>query len=193
MHDPIIREALHKKVLKKHHQDKNTIVVDEFGLDHGSIRADIAVLNGVLHGYEIKSCADSLNRLPSQEKLYSAVFDKVTLVVSEKHLSEAIKIIPEWWGIHLVYTGKNGGIYFRSFRRGVLNKLVDPEYLARLLWRSEALDLLKKYEVKGSILRSSRHYLYEEISKLCNLPEIKQFVLDSIKSRECWRGHLQLS
>jgi hypothetical protein len=53
--DRDVREALHRKVLKEHHGDADTLVLDELGLRHGTCRVDIAVVNGYLHGYEIKS------------------------------------------------------------------------------------------------------------------------------------------
>jgi hypothetical protein len=48
-------------------------MLDEFGLEHGEVRVDVAVINGELHGYEIKSERDTLERLPRQVKAYSAV------------------------------------------------------------------------------------------------------------------------
>ncbi|WP_128815240.1 hypothetical protein [Vibrio sp. 624788] len=53
--DSEIREAFHKKKLKSQHEDNQTLVIDELGLMHGSNRIDIAVVNGCIHGYEIKS------------------------------------------------------------------------------------------------------------------------------------------
>jgi hypothetical protein len=66
--DRDVRQALHRKVLKEHHGDANTLVVDELGLRHGTCRVDIAVVNGFIHGYEIKSDADTLERLPRRRR-----------------------------------------------------------------------------------------------------------------------------
>jgi len=63
MNDAGIRRNLHCKKLRRHHVDPDTLVVDELGLKHGKCRADIAVINGHLMGYEIKSDDDSLRRL----------------------------------------------------------------------------------------------------------------------------------
>src|SRR3954453_16495336 len=99
MRDREVREALHSKVLREHHGQANTLVVDELGLRHGMVRVDIAVVNGFLHGYEIKSDADTLSRLPTQVDVYSKVLDRATLVVGERHVEKAKLCVPEWWGI----------------------------------------------------------------------------------------------
>lgn len=75
--DAIIRKYLKEYLAKAHKDDKRVRTVDELGINHGDVRADIAVVNGVFHGYEIKSDLDTLNRLPRQAEAYSEVFVKV--------------------------------------------------------------------------------------------------------------------
>lgn len=94
MRDRDVRQALHRKVLKEHHGDADTLVLDELGLRHGTCRVDIAVVNGYLHGYEIKSDSDTLERLPAQIATYGLVLDRATLVVGERHLEKAKPLIP---------------------------------------------------------------------------------------------------
>ena len=74
--------------------------MDEFAILEGSGRIDVAVVNSKLHGYEIKSAVDTLERLPSQQESYSKVFDRITLVADERHIPEAVKILPPWWGLN---------------------------------------------------------------------------------------------
>ena len=54
MNDGRIRAAFHGKILRRQHLCPETLVLDELGLMHGRCRADIAVVNGCLIGYEIK-------------------------------------------------------------------------------------------------------------------------------------------
>ena len=54
MNDERIRAAFHRKVLRRHHANANTLVIDELGLKHGKRRAVIAFINGHINGYEIK-------------------------------------------------------------------------------------------------------------------------------------------
>jgi hypothetical protein len=192
MRDPVIREALHRKILHKYHEDDRSIVLDEFGVNHGAIRADIAVVNGILHGYEIKGSADKLHRLPAQAEAYSFVFDKVTLVLSECHLTDAMELIPAWWGVYVTSIGKREGIHFHFHRKALLNKEIDKEKLAQLLWHPEAVELLTKQGYKKSALRQPRHILYKEIAQTCDIFELREYVRASLKKRKGWRDHSPL-
>jgi hypothetical protein len=84
MRDRDVRKALHHTVLKEHHGDTNTLVLDELGLRHGAVRVDVAVVNGHLHGFEIKGDSGTLDRLPSQVAINNAVLDRAMLVVGER-------------------------------------------------------------------------------------------------------------
>src|SRR3989338_11292875 len=104
--DKIIRVALREILGKerKNYKSEEKLpaeIFEEFGVSHGTARIDFAIVNGVMHGYEIKSDRDTLDRLPDQMREYNAVFDKMTLVVGRHHLYEALAIIPEWCGIIL--------------------------------------------------------------------------------------------
>ena len=94
MNDEQIRQQFHRESLRRHHDDSETVVVDELGLKHGRCRADIAVINGHFTGYEIKSDNDSLRRLPVQIDVYSAVFDRASVIVGEKHACAVKSLIP---------------------------------------------------------------------------------------------------
>ena len=85
----ILRATLRSRLASQHHKETDTVFIDELGVCQGSAKIDIAVVNGQLHGYEIKSDRDSLRRLSSQAVLYSKVFDRVTLVCGERHVSHA--------------------------------------------------------------------------------------------------------
>ncbi len=61
-----------------HECDHDTKVVQEMGVWNGTVRIDIAVINGELGGFELKSDSDNLLRLPAQAELYSRVFDRMT-------------------------------------------------------------------------------------------------------------------
>ena len=84
MLDRDVRLAVLNKVLKEHINDTSTLVIEEMGVNHGRNRVDIAVINGEIHGYELKSDSDNLLRLPKQAEAYSNIMDKVTLVVGLK-------------------------------------------------------------------------------------------------------------
>lgn len=62
--DGDVRRAVYARMLGSAMRSADTLVIDELGLDHGSCRIDIAVINGHIRGLEIKAEADTLARLP---------------------------------------------------------------------------------------------------------------------------------
>ena len=139
--DAQIRELLLPFVHQEHSGSPSTIFFEEFALYGGTNRADLAALNGISHGYEIKSDRDTLLRLPQQVKAYNAVFERATLVSANRHLSSARSIIPAWWGIVCVECRPLSGIYLKRIRESRPNPSPDSEAIAALLWRPEALHL----------------------------------------------------
>lgn len=187
MNDPAIRKAVHSRIVKHHHNSPNSLVVDELGILHGKARIDIAVINGVIHGYEIKSEEDNLKRLISQVKSYNSVFDKLTLVVAEKHSKEALSIIPEWWGVTVATKGIRGGIHFDHHKRAGTNQNIDPLSVAKLLWKSEAIELLISIGCKGKDLSGNRAELYCRLIDRLSLNELQTIVRNTLKERPNWR------
>src|SRR5687768_3916541 len=141
MHDRDVRTAVRKWLAELHADDEDTRVVEEMGIWAGTVRIDVAVINGELQGYELKSERDTLVRLPRQAEFYNAVFDRVTIVLADRHAAKALPIIPEWWGVKCATVDESAGVELRPLREAVRNPAVDPLQLARLLWRDEALDV----------------------------------------------------
>jgi hypothetical protein len=188
MRDLDVRKALHSRVLRDHHGDPNTLVLNELGLRHGRCRVDVAVVNGSLHGYELKSDKDTLERLSFQVETYGKVLDRATLVVGERHAEKAIPMLPDWWGIKVASQGIRGGISFEHYRPASLNTEVDPIALAELLWQVEVVAILSNRGVTGADLRKPRAHQYRLLTELLKLNELRDQVRVCLKSRENWRG-----
>ena len=124
--DATIRTAFHLKRLRSVHQNPRTLVLDELGIDHGRQCADIAVINGRMTGYEIKSDRDTLDRLAKQIAGYNRIFDYAAVVATDRHLPQALRMLPLWWGIIGVSAGSRGGLRFRTVRKGSLNPKANP-------------------------------------------------------------------
>lgn len=188
MLDRDVREAVKNKVLKAHINDPSTLVIDELGLNYGRNRVDIAVINGEIHGYELKSDSDTLDRLPKQAECYSLVMDKVTLVVGEKHSREAIALIPDWWGIKIAVMGKNGGIHLTTERKNKKNKNIDPHELLKLVWKEEIMRLLSlRIAVDWRIRKLKKKDIYQLVVDNFSLQEIRDYTRFILKSRTDWR------
>ncbi len=187
MNDIEIRQNFHRKKLRRQHSQKDTLVIDELGLNHGKCRADIAVINGYLVGYEIKSNNDSLRRLEEQINAYNAVFDKISIVVGDRYIDSIKNYIPEWWGVILTVRGLRGSINFDIVRKAQTNKKIDPISIAQLLWRNEAEEILQQKKLPPKILRQPRAVLYEYLADTLNICELRKFVREYFKRRKNWR------
>lgn len=186
--DQEIRSAFHRKILSHHHKSPNTLVIDELGLMHGSNRIDIAVLNGHLHGYEIKSSQDTLARLPEQIQAYSSCFQKLSIVVDSKHLSGVLDLTPSWIGIIEATKGSRGAVGFSIVRKSLFNNDVDLFSLAHFLWRKEAAYILDKKGYDKRTLRLPRQKLYKEISNIVTEKELIKTIKEFFTVREDWRA-----
>jgi len=193
MNDAEIRQNFHRKFLRRQHARSDTLVIDELGLNHGKCRADIAVVNGHLVGYEIKSDNDSLRRLELQVESYNKVFDKAFIVVGDRHIIGIKDRIPEWWGVIASSRGPRGAINFSMIRKAQMNRSVDLISIARLLWRDEAVEILEQRKLPSRVLRQPRAALYKHLAELLNTCELRKAVRQYLQKRKNWRCPESLS
>lgn len=180
--DPEIRAVLKSRLQTKHALEPDTVVVEELGLCQGQVRVDMAVVNGVLHGYEIKSDCDTLRRLPNQVVAYGKVLDRATLVVGVRHLNEAIGQVPTWWGV-MKAEATAKGLRLKEVRPGRKNPSRDPRMMAELLWRDEALALLKERDAVQGLLTKPRHHAWDRVAEIYDVNEIGDAVRARLKAR----------
>ncbi len=189
MRDADVRRVLLIRLNAMHGDDPTTIVVEELGLRCGTVRADVAVVNGCLKGYEIKSDKDTLKRLGRQAEIYGKVFDTVTLIVGESHLKEATDTVPNWWGIEIAHSGDaKGGVDLTSFRQENPNHAIEPFDVAQLLWRDEVLNALSDVLPSKKLANKPRKYLWQALVDVLSLEQLKTLVREKLKSRPRWRA-----
>ena len=163
--DAQIRDALLRRKKTEYARNKDVIVVEELGLAHAKSRIDIAVINGDIHGYEIKSDRDTLARLPSQLEVYCKTLQRLTIVCSNRYIEQVKFMVPDWVGLIEVQTGPRGGIILCNLRRAKSNPDVDIIMVAHLLWRNEAVTLLSRHMPEKSLARKRRSDLYRLIEE----------------------------
>lgn len=190
MRDRDVRQALLGLLREQHLGDSNTIIVEEMGIWAGTVRIDVAVVNGELTGFELKSERDTLTRLPDQAEVYGLVFDKLYLVTTEKHLRKAAAIIPKWWGELVVRTQIDGSLTIREKRRGRYNPKIDPKILAKLLWREEALALLDRHGLALGFKSKSASVLHDRLATNLDLSSLREGVRAALKQRPAWSGQV---
>lgn len=186
-----VRKSLIQYLHTKYKEDKETKIVNEMGICFGQSRIDVATINGVLHGYEIKSESDTLVRLPSQMEDYNKVFERMTIVVSRKYLDKVRLMIPSWWGI-IVVRNKGGEAILKEIRKGRKNKNINPYAVSQLLWKEEALQILENKGLQRGFLSKPKRVILEHLSRSLRVEELQENVNLQLKQREGWKDHVQL-
>ena len=183
MRDFEIRKILRNTLLKNYYDDISSKVVEEMDLPITKARIDLAVINGHMHGYEIKSAQDTLKRIPSQLEGYSKVFDFLSIVTEKRYQEKLLEITPEWVGIYTCE--ENGNV--SQIRKGTKNKGQQSFYIAKLLWKDELHQLLSQHKIK--FRKSDRNWLLcEALSKHLTLDELSSSVRDLLKERINWKN-----
>ncbi|RUX03789.1 MAG: hypothetical protein EOS71_27185 [Mesorhizobium sp.] len=160
-----------------------TRVVEEMGVWSGTVRIDIAVINGELCGYELKSDSDTLNRLPYQVEMYGKVFDRMTLVVGSKHHKKASALIPTWWGC-VVAEMRDGEVTLKSKRQGRRNPKPDPFVVAQLLWKDEALAILERHNLAKGWRAKPAVEISQRLISTLSFQQLSDEVRAALKARQ---------
>lgn len=190
LNDQDIRNALTQEISKSQQKAK---IIYELHIDYGAVRADVVALKQeTISGYEIKSDKDNLTRLKRQIDAYNRVFDKITLVVGKRHIIECVDIVPEWWGIQIAMKEQDDKLHIYSIRKPEKNKQQKNISIARLLWRQEALDILKEQKKDKGVRSKPREHIYERMSTVLSPHEIKNKTTSTLYFRRDWRPNLQL-
>lgn len=185
MRDADIREPLIEKLIRQN-EGHSFRIIQEMAVCDGVSRIDIAVANGKLCGYEIKSDADTLDRLSSQSESYCKTFDKMFIVVGEKYRDVICEYIPDWWGVYVASRNKRNKIILKEQKRAKTNKNISPESLLELLWRDEIETLLRQHgltALSGKNRRILRKLALVNISSA----EIRNYTREILKKRTEWR------
>jgi hypothetical protein len=184
-----IRKSLHFMLQNVHKDEPDTLILDELALCLGDARIDVAVVNGAINGFEIKSESDTLERLPKQCETYNRVFDTVTILTASKYIDDIADITPEWWGITRAEMDVDKVVHFFCLREARKNEGIDPLAVAQLLWREEALEILRERGLQKGLLSKPRNVLWEALANNLALSDLQDEVRKCLKKRINWRVH----
>lgn len=190
IYDADIRKLLFNSFLKEQDyiKESDTVIINELDVCAGVSRADIAVINGKIHGYEIKSKQDNLERLPSQIESYNLIFDTMTIVTYESHLKKVKEIIPKWWGIKCVYE-KNGDVMIKNIRKPKENNNINIQNVAMLLWKDEMIDLILSHSnITKGYKSKTRYDLSQLIKQNIDGNTVQEYVRNVLKTRTNWKA-----
>ncbi len=191
MKDIDIRRALRLEMSRLHPNPVETRLVEELGVCQGEARVDLAVLNGRVHGYEIKSHRDTLQRLRSQADVYSQALEFVTIVAAPDHIPKIEQLVPTWWGIWCA-DEDHGEVRLSSLRVEKRNPTLVPLALAQFFWKDEALEILAKHGLAKGLSSKSRHHLWFRLTTTFTVEELCDLSRMYLKQRsEDWKALLR--
>jgi hypothetical protein len=180
LRDPDIRVVLMREIEERFSDKEHDLILQEFGCN--AARIDVAVVNGALHGFEIKSDCDSLERLDAQITEYSKIFDYVTLVTGNRLYASALRKTPAWWGISLaIFT--DGAVHIREKRRPRQNPHPDALSLAQMLWKKETIQCLRRSGIKDFSPNQPVDELWAQIADHLTVEVLATEVRSAIKKR----------
>jgi len=188
--DPDIRTALVGKCSGAYNNSEGELVIHELGLAHAKRRIDLAILSDdEIHGYEIKSEKDRLDRLEGQLHIYRQSLHKLTLVVASKHIKRTLEYIPKWCGLLEVRVTSHGLVDLKTHRKAQRNSSVDPFILSHLLWRNEVQEILLERGAPLSSIHASRVVLYKILLEIIPENQLLKIIKRAMMNRKNWRDH----
>ncbi|MCV9960453.1 sce7726 family protein [Pararhizobium sp. BT-229] len=177
--DAHIRAPLLQWLRALHPDCLDAKLLEEFKMPRPSARIDVALVNGEMAGFEIKSDRDTLTRLPWQIPAFSKFFDRVSLVTTPKHVPEARMKIPRWWGI-IVFRENGSFDVSRSPKR---NSKIDAVSFLFALSKSELASVAREAGVivPGSLKKEA---MVETIASSIQKPLLCSLAREVIKLRD---------
>jgi hypothetical protein len=181
--DPEIRSALRAQIQIVHADDAWTCVVDELPICQQRARADVAVINGELSGFEIKSDVDRLSRLTTQVDFYGRVFDRAAVVAGPKHLRLLRQRLPTWWGLWVAEPTHRNEVILHVDRLGETNDAPSRRSRVAMLARDEMVSILRTHGANDPVLRGRRLELETELLARLTDAQVSDAVRDALRAR----------
>lgn len=181
MRDPEIRAQLIDQLRAEHPDRRHNRIWPEMSVGLGASRVDVGLVNGMLTGFEIKSAADKLDRLPGQVEHYSRCLDRAVIIASESRAQTIAAHVPEWWGITIALD-RAGTVELATSREPRDNPALAPFYVAQLLWRDEAYAVLESLGLHDGLRSATRWSLWDRLAEL-PIDQLRDEVRARLKAR----------
>jgi hypothetical protein len=139
----VYKNSIARKVLLGRHSVKTSCMLTEFRISNS--KADVLVLNGTSHVYEIKTDLDSLDRLPKQVSDYKRAVDYVNVITSPSYADKVENCVDDDVGI-LVLNNRGSISTLRSPSSNKKN--VNPGVIFDSLRKNEYLSIIKSCGVE---------------------------------------------
>ncbi len=149
----------------------------------GRSRADVVMLTSrCLTGLEIKSDADTYDRLKRQVRDYDRFCDMNYVVVGRSHERHVEEHVPAHWGV-LTVAADGTEIMIEEKRSAAANPRIKRERQLTLLWRPELnhlleLNRLPKYKQK------SKKFVQQKLMEKVDWEVLKQQICEELFQRD---------
>ncbi|MDF2380375.1 sce7726 family protein [Nostoc ellipsosporum NOK] len=163
------------------------LLLSEVNILQGATRIDHLVVSTTLHGIEIKSDLDDLQRLKRQIAQYLQVVEYLTIVATPQHLLRISRMLPDQVGLLLVYC-RGERLHHLPIRESKANNGREPLSIAQLLWKKELIVTLREmgYQDRG-LTTLSREQLWRQLATEVNLQRLNGLVAQRLRQR--YGGH----
>lgn len=184
----VYKNTIAQKILLGRHSLNTAAMHTEFRVSRS--KADILILNGTSHIYEIKSELDSLERITKQLADYQQFSEYVSVVASEKHVEKLKGIDQTSVGIILLTDKKTLKVVRKATScRGLLSKSVIFDSLRK----SEYMDIAHK--ITGRIPSCSNALMYRECKSVVDTIDVGVFhdlAIHKLKARDSSQNKKEL-
>lgn len=182
LRDADIRAPLHAWLMKEHEGRSDTSIIHELKIPRPSARVDLAVVNGKLCGFEIKSDVDSFSRLPRQIDSFNRVFDEMYVVTTGRRVAAIKKKVPEWWGIAVPVKSRNKTA-FRRVKKSKKNPQASDSAILHMLNRKELIEILELNGLAKGRRSKKKDILVSAIIDEISSKRIRQCARDILRKR----------
>ena len=175
LHDADIREPLFDFLEETY--GKTRILEEK---NTGRSRADVVMVteNEVI-GLEIKSDADSYQRLSGQVKDYDRYYDRNFVVIGSSHAGSIESHVPEYWGI-ITVDEVDGRPDFLIFRKPEPNPKRSLTRKLSIMWRPELVHIQEIFEMPR-YKAESKDFVIGKIAERTVYPPEKKGYIDPEK------------
>lgn len=149
----------------------------------GKSRADLLMLTASqIIGLEIKSDADTYERLKRQVRDYNRYCDSNYIVIGKSHEKHVVEHIPKEWGI-LTVNVMGRDIVIEEMRPAMPNPKMKRELQITLVWRPELQHLLEinhlpKYKQK------SKRFVQQKLLEKMEWEQLKPQICEELFERD---------
>lgn len=158
----------------------------------GRSRADVLMLTEeLIVGLEIKSDADTYERLKRQVKDYDKYCDLNYVVIGSSHARHVAEHIPDHWGI-LVIKEEKGEILIEELRQPTENLKVKNELQLTFLWRRELFRILDQNKLP-KYRQKSKSFIGKKLLEKIEWQALKRQLCEELFERDytLWNDEME--